>query len=119
MSSTGNLSAEIAKALSEYSSELEDEIDTIAQELGDEAVATLKATSPKNKGKYGRGWRLKKNAKGSYVIHNATGYQLTHLLENGHVLRNGGRSRAIPHIQPVEEKLINSFERKVKEAIQK
>ena len=52
MSLTGDLSAEIAKALSEYSSELEDEIDAIAQELGDEAVATLKATSPKNKGKY-------------------------------------------------------------------
>ena len=119
MSITGDLSAEIAKALSEYSSELENEIDAIAQDLGDEAVATLKATSTKNKGKYGRGWRLKKNAKGSYVIHNATGYQLTHLLENGHVLRNGGRSRAIPHIKPVEEKLINSFERKVKEAIQK
>ena len=53
MSITGDLSAEIAKALSEYSSELEDEIDTIAQELGDEAVAALKTTSPKNKGKYG------------------------------------------------------------------
>ena len=65
------------KALSEYSSELEDEIDAIAQELGDEAVVTLKVTSPKNKGKYARGWRLKKNAKGSYVIHNATSYQLT------------------------------------------
>lgn len=47
MSLTGDLSAEIAKALSEYSSELEDEIDAIAQELGDEAVTTLKATSPK------------------------------------------------------------------------
>lgn len=119
MSVTGDLSAEIAKALSEYSSKLEDEIDAIAQELGDEAVVTLKVTSPKNKGKYARGWRLKKNAKGSYVIHNATSPQLTHLLENDHVLRNGGRSRAIPHIKPVEEKLINSFERKVKEAIQK
>ena len=32
MSVTGDLSAEIAKALSEYSSELEDEIDAIAQE---------------------------------------------------------------------------------------
>lgn len=120
MSLTGDLSAEIAKALSEYSSELEDKIDLIAEDVVNEAVTELKTTSPKRHGKYARNWRFKKNAKGSYVIYNAAPtYRLTHLLENGHALRNGGRSRAIPHIKPVEEKLINSFERKVKEAIQK
>ena len=115
MSLTGDLSAEIAKALSEYSAEIEDKIDLIAEDVVNEAVTELKTTSPKRHGKYARNWRFKKNAKGSYVIYNADPtYRLTHLLENGHALRNGGRSQAFPHIKPVEEKVKENFEKRIK-----
>ncbi|HEL0756720.1 TPA: HK97 gp10 family phage protein [Streptococcus equi subsp. zooepidemicus] len=115
MSLTSDLANEIARALQEYSSEVEDEIDSIAEEVVTKAVQELKATSPKRFGKYAKNWRFKKNSKGSYVIHNADPtFRLTHLLENGHVLRNGGRSKAIPHIKPVEEKVKEQFEKKVK-----
>jgi hypothetical protein len=77
-----------------------------------EAVAKLRAASPKGKGtrhagRYARGWRVKSQGKLSAVVHNATDYQLTHLLEKGHVVRNKSgtydRARAISHIAPVEE----------------
>jgi hypothetical protein len=77
-----------------------------------EAVAKLRTTSPKGKGtrhagRYARGWRVKAEGKLSAVVHNATDYQLTHLLEKGHVVRNKSgtydRARAISHIAPVEE----------------
>lgn len=120
MSSEVVLSRELAKALSEYSKEVEDMVDEIAREEVVEAVATLKATSPKRKGKYAKNWRFKKNAKGSYVIHNGgRTYRLTHLLENGHILRDGGRSRALPHIKPVEEAIVASFEKRVREGLRK
>ena len=69
----------------------------------------------KKYGKYAKNWRFKKNSKGSFVIYNADPtYRLTHLLEHGHVLRNGGRSKAIPHIKPVEEKIKEKFEQRIK-----
>lgn len=120
MSNAGSLANEIAKALSEYSQELENEVDEIAKEVAEEAVDTLKQTSPKRYGKYAKSWKVKRNSKGSYVVYNGpTTYRLTHLLENSHLLRNGGRSKAQPHIKPVEEKVIEDFEKRVKEAASK
>ncbi|MBS8020697.1 HK97 gp10 family phage protein, partial [Streptococcus suis] len=34
---------------------------------------------------------------------------------NSHLLRNGGRSKAQPHIKPVEEKVKENFEKRIKE----
>lgn len=71
----------------------------------DKVVKRLKMTSPKRKGKYARGWKVKKEGNVYIVYNEHPGY--THLLENGHdVIRNGakvGRARAIPHIKPAEE----------------
>ena len=39
------------------------------------------------------------------------------LIQYGHATKNGGRTRAFPHIQNVEEEIKNKFEQKVKEVI--
>ena len=72
-------------------------------------------------GKYRKGWyvqeeeeRLAKSA----IIHNRTDYQLAHLLEKGHANRNGGRTRAIPHIAPAEQKAIKEIEKAVEKLAQ-
>ena len=48
------------------------------------------------------------------IVYNRTKYQLTHLLEHGHALRNGGRAKAFPHFAPAEKPAIENFEKAVK-----
>lgn len=47
------------------------------------------------------------------IIHNKKVPGLAHLLEKGHALRQGGRTKAYPHIAPVEEKLIEEYTKAV------
>lgn len=112
-----DIASEITKALSEYTSEVEEKLDEIKTDVADETVNMLKANSPQGRrGKYAKGWRKKKDGT-SYVIHNATDAGLTHLTERGHAKRNGGRTQAQPHISTAEEMAIKKFENKVERAI--
>lgn len=112
-----DIADEITKSLTEYTSEVEAEMDIIKSDVADETVNMLKANSPTGRrGKYAKGWRKKKDGTG-YVIHNATDAGLTHLTERGHAKRNGGRTKAQPHISIAEQEAIKKFENKVERAI--
>jgi type II secretory pathway predicted ATPase ExeA len=52
------------------------------------------------------------------VVHNKTDYQLTHLLEHGHVKRNGERFNGEVHIRPNEEKAIREYLRRIERALE-
>ena len=112
-----DIASEITKALTEYTSEVEAEMDMIKSDVADETVNMLKVNSPMGRrGKYAKGWRKKKDGTG-YVIHNATNAGLTHLTERGHAKRNGGRTKAQPHISLAEEMAIKKFENKIERVI--
>ena len=69
-------------------------------------------------GSYARSWTQRKegNVLGveTYTIYNAKHYQLNHLLEFGHIIAGTGRrSKAIPHIAPVNESVTQQFIRDV------
>lgn len=112
-----DIASEITKALSQYTSEVEEKLDEIKSDVADETVNMLKVNSPTGRrGKYAKGWRKKKDGT-SYVIHNATNAGLTHLTEKGHAKRNGGRTKAQPHISTAEEMAIKKFENKIERVI--
>ena len=108
--------------LEEYSEDISEAIAEETLSQGKKARDTLKKTSPvgtqhKRKKKYAQGWGYsteKSRGKITVTVHNKTNYRLTHLLEKGHALRNGGRTRAIPHIKPVEETVNKEYEENVK-----
>ena len=112
-----DLSKEIMKALTDYEDDIEEDVVESVDSITKQARDELKQTSPRGKGKrknpYHKGWSIKVQKKGKLKYHkvvwNRTNYQLTHLLEFGHATKNGGRTRAIPHIKPVEEKYNTKF----------
>lgn len=119
---------DINDILAGYGDDIQELVEKEALEIAKKGVKTLKETSPKNKkatsnrGSYAKGWRIKKqNSRGEvhYIIHNATDYQLTHLLEKPHLKRNGGYTSPIIHIKPVEETCVEEYQRNVENNIRK
>ena len=111
---------QIHDILSDYSKEIQEGIEKDGEQVANNAVAELKNTSPKRTGDYRKGWRKKKEQgfqSFTYIIHNATNYQLTHLLEKPHLKRNGGLTTPKVHIYPVEQQSIKEYEKMVENTI--
>ena len=121
--SVSDLGVEIEEILSGYSQEVREAVDRVVTDMGQQAKKAIQEASPRQTGRYAKGWRVKKEGGAlgqvsTATIYNATDYQLTHLLEHGHQKAGGGRVEGIPHIAPVEEDLQTAFTKAVREAIE-
>lgn len=115
------LSDAVGKELDKYAKTTADKVKEAVQDAADSAVKELKSTSPKKTGRYARSWRQKKAKETSSekeIIVHAGVYQLTHLLENGHAKRGGGRVAGIPHIKPAEEHAIEKLESEIQKGVE-
>lgn len=110
------LANEINKSLAQYANGVGEEVEAIAQKIVKDGAKRLKMVSPEKTGDYRKGWRAKK-VDNTWIVHNATDYQLTHLLEKGHAKVGGGRVSARVHIEPVEQEMIKEFTNGVEGAI--
>ena len=111
---------DINEILNEYSHEIQEGITESAIKVAENGKNKLKVSSPKKTGKYSKGWRVQKKQGNGYIhttIHNATDWQLTHLLEKPHLLRNGKKSKPQVHIEPVEQDCIQEYQREVEQVI--
>ncbi len=111
---------DIKDILNDYSLDVQESIQEEAEKVAKKGVNDLKVNSPKRTGKYAKGWRVKTIKGKGFVectIHNATNYQLTHLLEKGHLTRTGKKVAAKKHIEPVEQKLIKEYQKNVETII--
>ena len=121
MAKTESVTAQMKELLDEVDKDIQRSAERNIQTVAKESASKLRNTSPVKTGSYARGWSVKKNGKMDAVVHNRTDYQLTHLLENGHVIRNKkgtyGRTRGIKHIAPVEEWAVDELPRRIIEDI--
>lgn len=124
-----DLTKAINKYLTEYKEDIEDDVVETVDKITQDAKEELKTESRNKFQQHGRkkpyysGWtvKLSKKTQNKYakVIWNRTNYQLTHLLEFGHATRNGGRTKAVPHIRPVEEKYKKLFLEQIEQKIRR
>lgn len=122
-----NLDKEIRKILDEYGGEVEKNLESIVTRIGQTGAQTLRneskkkfKSSKKHKQRYSQTWTYKANKQRLYTVGTIYNRQpgLPHLLEHGHALVAGGRRMGRVegkiHIAPVEQRLIQEFEREVK-----
>ena len=116
------LASEVMKGLEEYAELATDVMKKEIQETGKVVKQQIEQTAPRKSGRYAKSWAVKKTAETSstleVTVHSRNRYMLTHLLENGHAKRGGGRVRAIPHIAPAEEMGIKELEERIERALQ-
>lgn len=123
------LNSTIAAMLNEYAAEVQHDVDQVATEMGKAGAEAVRRKSRetfpvkkgrKISGKYAKGWtyQVKKTRLSAEVTIFNNHPALTHLLEHGHVTRNGTgrtypRTPAHVHIEPVAEEIARTFPEEV------
>lgn len=119
--SIDNMASAIAEILNDYADVTADSMKKAVKDAGNTVRDEIKATAPRESGKYAKSWSVKTMKETSnameVVVHSKNRYQLAHLLEFGHALRGGGRARAIPHIANAEQKGIEQLERDIERSM--
>ena len=116
-----NLATEIMKGLTEYKNLATADMKMAVRKAGKLVKKDIQANAPKKTGAYSKSWTVKTTKETSesleLTVHSPKKYQLAHLLEKGHAKRGGGRTKAIPHIAPAEEKAAKDLEADIKRAL--
>ena len=97
----------INSQMEEYATLAATEMKAAVKKTATSVKKEIQANAPEDTGAYKKSWATKTQSQGTHsismVVYSKNRYQLAHLLEKGHALRNGGRVAARPHIAPAEE----------------
>lgn len=117
------LSIEIAAALAEYADDAAEALKAECKQVAKETTQELRQTSPQKTGEYAKGWRSKTEYESRedirIIVYNGKKPQLGHLLEFGHVCRNGtrrvfGQIQGRAHIAVAEQHAIENLDSRIK-----
>lgn len=110
------LSQKIQRYLMRWCEDIVDGIDEDLTDISKDAQEQLKRKSPKRTGEYSKGWSVSKG-KNKRILYNKDHYRRVHLLENGHLARNGRRVRGQKHVEPVENWAVEELTKRIEARI--
>lgn len=124
-----DITGQMNDILKDYVKDMKQATNEAQDDVAKECVKKLKATSPKRPGRgkhYANGWAVKRERGlvgiNQVIVYNRSKPQLTHLLENGHVIENQygtyGRTRAKKHIAPVEEHAATELPKRIERELE-
>lgn len=122
--SIGEMADAIMEDLQEYADAAAIDVKAAVRKSANTVKRQIGEKAPVGKtGRYAKSWRVKTTEENSQklvqTVHSPKRYMLAHLLEKGHAKRNGGRTRAIPHIAPAEQAGAEQLESLIRRALEK
>lgn len=117
------LSSQVASILAEYGGEVKESVNEAVKAVVKAGAKALRAQSKQTfggSGAYAKGWTStvetgRRSVQGT--IYNKDIPGLPHLLEHGHLNRDGSRTPGRAHISLVEQQIIEDFVKEVEEGI--
>jgi hypothetical protein len=111
----------LADVLTEYATDLRTAINAETEAAAQRLRKAIQAEAPVKTGKQKKSWRVTKEYLGGVdlktIVH-STDYRKVHLLENGHLTRNGKtRTRATHYVSTNTERIIQEYEQQLVETI--
>lgn len=113
-----DIAKQLNDILNEYRDDLNEGMEEVFEDIGTVTLQKIRQTSQMggittptfNDRRYSKGWAKtveKHKLSGNFkaTVYNKKYYRLTHLLEFEHSTRFGGRTKAHPHIAPVQEEM--------------
>lgn len=111
----------LADVLTNYATNLREAINADTEAAAQRLKKAISADAPVKSGKQKKSWRIAREYLGGIdlktVVH-STDYRKVHLLENGHLTRNGmTRTKPTHYVSSNAEKIIKEYEEIVAETI--
>lgn len=115
------LSDAISDIMENYSTDIRETVNTEIDKAAKSLKKSISADAPALTGKLKKSWRVTKEklAGGDIkaIVH-STDYRIAHLLENGHVTRNGiTRTKPTHYVSKNEQELVEKFPSQLANAI--
>lgn len=116
-----DLSDVLAEILDDYSTDIREAVNLTTEQTANELKKAIVADAPVGKGTQKKSWRVTKEKAAGLdlvaVVH-STDYRKVHLLENGHVTRNGvTRTKGTGYVSKNEDAIVSKYPEKLAQAI--
>lgn len=111
----------LADVLTNYATNLREAINADTEAAAQRLKKAISADAPVKSGKQKKSWRITREYLGGIdlkIVVHSTDYRKVHLLENGHLTRNGmTRTKPTHYVSNNAEKIIKEYEEIVAETI--